>query len=166
MLKWCQSGLFHGNEAGDIFSFRLYRIILTVTKYMKYHILLILHRMPKVSIILKFWIFDHVTYNKQKHNYKGRRIFSKMVELRNWRWKWILNEKSSNTALFFSIITFLPQNYCNLLISQSNYLKLVLDLCAVKNCWNLKLKILFDAGNLYKTIMPRFMPNYPVSCSY
>ena len=83
MLKWCQSDLFHGTEAGDIFSFRLYRIISSVTKYMKYHILLILHRIPKLSIILKNLIFDHVIYNKQKHNYKGRRIFSKMVELRN-----------------------------------------------------------------------------------
>ena len=157
MLKWFQGGLFHGNEAGDIFSFRLYRIISSVTKYMKYHILLILHRIPLLSIILKILIFDHVTYTKQKNNYKGRRNFSKMGELRNKRWKWILNEKSSNTALFFSIITFLPQNYCNLLISQLNCLKLVLDTFTVKNCWNFKLKILFDAGNLYKTIMPRLM---------
>ena len=89
--------------------------------------------MPLLSIILKILIFDHVTYTKQKINYKGRRNLSKIVELRNKRWKWILNEESSNTALFFSIITFLPQNYCNLLISQSNYLKLVLDICYVKN---------------------------------
>ena len=130
MLKWYQGGLFHRNEDGDIFSFRLYRIISSVTKYMKYHILLILHRMPLLSIILKIYIFDHVTYTKQNNNYKGRRI---VVELRNKRWKWILNEKSSNTALFFSIITFLPQNYCNLLISQSNCLKLVLDIFTVKN---------------------------------
>ena len=128
MLKWCQRGLFHVNEAGYIFSFNLYRIISSVTKYMKYHILLILHRMPVLSIILEILIFDHVTYTKQKNNYKGRR------NLRNKCWKWILNEKSSNTALFFSIITFLPQNYCNLLISQSNCLKLVLDICTVKNC--------------------------------
>ena len=39
--------------------------------------------MPKLSISLKILIFDHVSYNKQKNNYKGRRIFSKMVELRN-----------------------------------------------------------------------------------
>ena len=67
----------------DIFSFRVYRIISTVRTYMKYHILLIPHRIPKLSIILKILIFDHVTYTKQKNNYKGRQIFSKMVELRN-----------------------------------------------------------------------------------
>ena len=60
---------------------------------------------------------------------------------------------------FFSIITFLPQNYCNLLISQSNCFKLVLDLCTVKNCWNLKLKISLDGItkqlclDLWKTIL-------------
>ena len=33
--------------------------------------------MSKLSIILKMLIFDHVTYTKQKNNYKGRRIFFK-----------------------------------------------------------------------------------------
>ena len=70
---------------------------------MKYHILLTLHRIPLLSIILKILIFDHVTYTKQKNNYKGRRNFSKMGELRNKRWKWILNEKSSNTAFDHNI---------------------------------------------------------------
>ena len=68
---------------------------------MKYHILLVLHRMPLLYIILKILIFDHVTYTKQKNNYKVRRNFSKMVELRNKLWKCILNEKSSIAALFF-----------------------------------------------------------------
>ena len=52
--------------------------------------------------------------------------------------------------LFFPVITFLPQNYCNLIISQSNCLKLVLDTIR----WYLRLAqalltgLVSDAGKL------------------